>query len=149
MKRRTHIFAELRESFSMALGAIAAHKLRSALTLLGVLIGVFSIIVVMTGMRVMQSNIERQLSSLGSETFMVRKWPGQFFGMSGGDYEKYWKRKNITRDQIEKLSKRANSPLNIGMETGFRANEFATRFKNSVPGVKLYGETPGSFPAHN
>ena len=51
--------AECRESVRMALTAIAAHKLRSALTLLGVMIGVFSIIVVMTAMRVMQSNIER------------------------------------------------------------------------------------------
>jgi ABC-type lipoprotein release transport system permease subunit len=49
----------LRESATMAVTAIAAHKLRSALTLLGVLVGVFSIIVVMTAMRVMQSNIER------------------------------------------------------------------------------------------
>ena len=32
----------------MAMSAVAAHKLRSALTLLGVLVGVFSIIVVMT-----------------------------------------------------------------------------------------------------
>ena len=48
----------MRESFPMAMGAIAAHKLRSALTLLGVLVGVFSIIVVMTAMRVMQSNID-------------------------------------------------------------------------------------------
>ena len=77
----------------MALTAIAAHKLRSALTLLGVLVGVFSIIVVMTAMRVLQSNIERELSSLGSETFMVRKWPGTFFGVSSGDYEKYWRRR--------------------------------------------------------
>ncbi len=38
----------------MAMGAVAAHKLRSALTLLGVLVGVFSIIVVMTAMRAMQ-----------------------------------------------------------------------------------------------
>jgi putative ABC transport system permease protein len=52
-------FGEARESATMAMGAIAAHKLRSALTLLGVLVGVFSIIVVMTAMRVMQSNIER------------------------------------------------------------------------------------------
>ena len=81
---------------------IAAHKLRSALTLLGVLVGVFSIIVVMTAMRVMQSNIERQLSSLGSQTFMVRKWPGTYFGVSSGDLEKYWRRKNIT------LRRRAN-----------------------------------------
>ena len=41
----------------MAIGSIASHKLRSALTLLGVLVGVFSIIVVMTAMRVMQANI--------------------------------------------------------------------------------------------
>ena len=66
----------------MAIGAIAAHKLRSALTLLGVLVGVFSIIVVMTAMRVMQSNIERQLSSLGNQTFMVKKWPGTYYGLS-------------------------------------------------------------------
>lgn len=72
-KALTALFAELRESASMAATAITAHKLRSALTLLGVLVGVFSIIVVMTAMRVLQSNIERQLASLGSETFMVRK----------------------------------------------------------------------------
>ncbi len=148
-KHRTNIFAELRESFSMAIGAITAHKLRSALTLLGVMIGVFSIIVVMTGMRVMQSNIERQLSSLGSETFMVRKFPGAYFGMSSGDYEKFWRRKNITMADIKKLSGRTELPLNIGMEIGLRANDFSTRFKNSVPNVRLYGESPGSFPARN
>ena len=37
--------AEIKESFLMAMSALAAHKLRSALTLLGVLVGVFSIIV--------------------------------------------------------------------------------------------------------
>jgi len=39
----TLLLAEIRESFSMAMNALTAHKLRSALTLLGVLIGVFSI----------------------------------------------------------------------------------------------------------
>ena len=65
MKRGALLFAELRESVAMAMHAIAAHKLRSALTLLGVLIGVFSIIVVMTALRVMQSDIENELSQLG------------------------------------------------------------------------------------
>jgi putative ABC transport system permease protein len=148
-KHKISILGELRESFAMAMGAIAAHKLRSALTLLGVMIGVFSIIVVMTGMRVMQSNIEGQLSSLGSETFMVRKFPGAYFGMSNGDYEKFWRRKNVTMADIKKLSERASSPLNIGMEMSFRANDFSTRFKNSVPNVRLYGESAGSFPARN
>ena len=72
--------AEVKESFSMAMGALTAHKMRSALTLLGVLIGVFSIIIVMTAMRALQSSIESELSSLGANTFQVTKWPGIFVG---------------------------------------------------------------------
>jgi putative ABC transport system permease protein len=149
MKHRHASITEFRESFAMALGAIAAHKLRSALTLLGVLVGVFSIIVVMTAMRVMQSNIERQLSSLGSSTFMIRKMPNSYFGYSSGDYEKYWRRKNITLDVAKRLEEKVSSPLNLGMETAFRAGTFSTRYRSDAPDVKLYGETPGSFPAHN
>ena len=132
----------------MAIGAIAAHKLRSALTLLGVLVGVFSIIVVMTAMRVMESNIERQLSSLGNQTFMVKKWPGTYYGYSG-DLEKYWRRKNITIAQVKRLEDKATLPDNIGMETAFWSGEIKTRYKTSAPTVQLYGETPGSFSAHN
>ena len=140
---------EARESALMALSAIAAHKLRSALTLLGVLVGVFSIIVVMTAMRVLQSNIERQLSSLGGETFMVRKWPGTFIGMSSGDYEKYWRRKNVTLKDGKRLQEKINVPAIIGIESMFWSGEIKTRYKTSAPTVRLYGETPGSFPAHN
>jgi putative ABC transport system permease protein len=147
---RNHIsiFGEVRESCKMAIRAVAAHKLRSALTLLGVLVGVFSIIVVMTGMRVMQSNIERQLSSLGSETFMIRKLPTAYFGFSGS-LEKYWRRKNVTMAQAKQLQDKTALPLNIGIETSFWSGEIKTRYKTSAPTVLLYGETPGSFPAHN
>ena len=143
------IFTELRESWTMAFGAIVAHMLRSALTLLGVMVGVFSIIVVMTAMRVMQSNIERQLSSLGSETFMVRKWPGTFIGVSSGDYEKYWRRKDVTIADGRRLQEKITLPANIGIEAQFWSGEIKTRYKTSAPTVILYGETPGSFPAHN
>ena len=148
---RNHIsiFGEVRESFTMAIGAVAAHKLRSALTLLGVLVGVFSIIVVMTAMRVMQSNIKRQLSSLGSETFMIRKLPHAYFGVSAGGLEKYWRRKNITMAHAKQLQGKTTLPLNIGMETSFWSGEIKTRYKTSAPTVQLFGETPGSFPAHN
>ncbi len=133
----------------MAVSAIAAHKLRSALTLLGVLVGVFSIIVVMTAMRVMQSDIERQLSSLGGDSFMVRKWPGIYFGVSGGDYEKYRRRKNITLSQGRALQDKITLPASIGIESLFWSGEIKTRYRTSAPTVRLYGETPGSFPAHN
>jgi putative ABC transport system permease protein len=150
MNRRVFaIFTEALESASMAVTAIAAHKLRSALTLLGVLVGVFSIIVVMTAMQVLQSNIERQLSSLGGETFMVRKWPGTFFGMSNGDFEKYWRRKNVTMSDGKRLMEKITVPANIGVESSFWSGEIKTRYKTSAPTVRLYGETPGSFAAHN
>src|SRR5437867_6331080 len=107
---------EVKESFLMAMGALAAHKLRSALTLLGVLVGVFSIIVVMTAMRVMQSDIEKQISQLGSKTFMIRKWPGIYFGGPDG-FEKYWRRKNITYAHAKALMERASLPVSVGAET--------------------------------
>ena len=47
------VAAELADAFGMAISAVTAHRLRSSLTLLGVLVGVFSIIVVMTAMRVL------------------------------------------------------------------------------------------------
>ena len=145
----THVLlAEVRESFSMAVGALAAHKLRSALTLLGVLIGVFSIIVVMTAMRVLQNNIESQISSLGSHTFKIQRWPElKFEGPAG--WEKYRRRKNITLAQGKRLADKATLAASIGMETSFWAGEVETRFKKSAPTVTLLGETPGSFPAHN
>jgi putative ABC transport system permease protein len=143
------LLGEIHENFFMAMGALAAHKLRSALTLLGVLVGVFSIIVVMTAMRVMQNNIDSQLSSLGSQTFMIRKWPALYFGGSSGDFEKYWRRKNITLLQGQRLEARTTLPVNIGMENSFWAGEIVTRYKKSAPTVRLFGETPGSFPARN
>jgi len=143
------MLVEARESAAMAVTAIAAHKLRSALTLLGVLVGVFSIIVVMTAMRVMQSNIERDLTSLGGETFMVRKWPGTFWGVSSGDYEKYWRRKDVTMKDGERLMEKMALPGSIGIEARFWSGEIDTRYKTSAPTVRLYGETPGSFVAHN
>src|SRR3569832_2496150 len=78
------LLGEVRESFTMAMSALTAHKLRSALTLLGVLVGVFSIIVVMPAMRVMKSDKKKEISQFGGQTFMVRKWPGGGGGGPGG-----------------------------------------------------------------
>src|ERR1051326_6492766 len=132
-KRTTILAAELHDSFRMAMSALAAHKLRSALTLLGVLVGVFSIIVVMTAMRVMKSDIEREISRLGSQSFMVRKWPGIYFGGPEG-FEKYWRRKNITLAQAQQLESKATLAKAVGFETVFWGGQVETRYKKSAPG---------------
>ena len=146
-KRTTLLLGELRESLAMALHAIAAHKLRSALTLLGVLIGVFSIIVVMTALRVMQNNIESSLSELGINSFMIRKHPMMSFG--GVDWEKVARRKDITLAMGRKLAEQASQPQSIGIETMFWGGQVETRLGQSAPTVQVFGETPGSFPSRN
>jgi putative ABC transport system permease protein len=147
-RRFTSIFKEARESIGMALGAVMAHKLRSCLTLLGVLIGVFSIIVTMTAMRVLKKNIENQISQLGSRTFAVRKWPTVQFG-GGKDWERYWRRKSITLQQGRQLMEKSSLISSVGFEDNFWGGQLETRFAKTPPSVTVYGESPGSFPARN
>jgi putative ABC transport system permease protein len=65
-------FAEI---FRMALSSLRTNRLRSALTMLGVAIGVFSVIGVMTALSVIQGSIESGLSFLGSNIFQFAKYP--------------------------------------------------------------------------
>jgi len=143
----TLLLAELRESFAMAMQAITAHKLRSSLTLLGVLIGVFSIIVVMTALRVMQSDIESKLSQLGINCFSIQKRPGLMF--NDADWERIARRKNITYQMSRRFEERVTTAASIGVEAVFWGGQVETRFAKTAPTVQMYGETPGSFPVHN
>jgi putative ABC transport system permease protein len=140
--------AEVKESLNMALAAIAAHKLRSSLTLLGVMVGVFSIIVVMTAMRVLQKNIESEMSELGVNSFAVSKWPAVYFGGPDG-FEKFWRRKNITLQQARLVEQKADLAVNVGIEDWFWGGEVVSRYAKTPPDVGLTGATPGSFPTKN
>jgi len=140
--------AEVADAFRMAMGALTAHKLRSALTLLGVLVGVFSIIVVMTAMRVMQNNIEQELSQLGSQTFQIRKWPAVYFGGPEG-FEKFWRRKDITLAQTRIVSERATMAQTVGVQSYLWGGEATSRYEKTPPNIALMGGTPGLFPARN
>ena len=145
LKTLTIFRAELTESFMMAAGSLAVHKLRSALTLLGVLVGVFSIIVVMTTMRAMQHFIETNMRQLGGETFVVQKWPE----FNVRDNAKYRRRQDITLRQGLDLQKRATLARYIGLEADFNVNEMTSPYAKAAPNVSLAGETPGSFATQN
>jgi putative ABC transport system permease protein len=142
------LLGEAKESFSMALTALSAHKLRSALTLLGVLIGVFSIIVVMTAMRVLQHSIENNISRLGSQTFSISREPDTVFGDSS-DWQKYQRRQRVTLEQSEKVEAKATLAASVGIEGNFWMGQISTRYAKTAPSAQLLGETAGSFPAHN
>jgi len=142
------IWAEIKESFVMAMSALTTHKLRSSLTLLGVLVGVFSIIVVMTAMRVLQSNIEKELSQLGSHTFQIRKWPAVHFGGPEG-FEKYFRRKNLTLAHGKVVMEKATLARSVGLESYLWSGEAISRYDKTPPNVNLVGATPGGFSTRN
>jgi len=86
------------EIIAMALNSLGANKLRSALTMVGITIGVFSVISVMTAIGALQNSIENGLSFLGSNIFQFAKYPANM-SASGNVKKKYENRRNITYRQ--------------------------------------------------
>ncbi len=89
----------------IALRSLVANKLRSILTLIGVIIGVMTVIAVVSVISGMNRYVEAEISSMGSTTFLIRK-----FGMITSDEE--WlqqrQRKNLTFADMEAV--RDNCP---------------------------------------
>ena len=87
-----------REIIAMALSSLGANKLRSALTMTGITIGVFSVISVMTAIGALQSSIESGISFLGSNIFQFAKYPANV-SAGGRAQKKYENRRNINYRQ--------------------------------------------------
>src|SRR5512138_3967861 len=67
------------DTLRMCTRALVSNKLRSTLTLVGIVAGVASIIAVMTAISVVQGTMEREMSVLGAQVFQVQKWPAGGF----------------------------------------------------------------------
>lgn len=84
------------ESFNMSISAIKAHKLRSFLTMLGIIIGISSVICVVALARGSQENILEGINKMGVSTITI--FPGRGFGDRGSA-----KRKNFNIEDINIL----------------------------------------------
>jgi len=102
----------LRESFLFALHEIAANKLRTILSLLGITIGIFAIISVFTIFDSMENYVRKNIESLGENVIFIKKWP-QFEFNPDYPWWDYWKRPTVKIDELKKLEKRSN-----GMDYG-------------------------------
>jgi putative ABC transport system permease protein len=84
------LFAKLvRESYLFAVTALRVNKLRTILSLLGITIGIFTIISVFTVFDSMEMTIRSSVESLGNNVLFIQKWPWSF----GSDYP-WWKYMN-------------------------------------------------------
>ena len=123
------------ESFWMAIDAIRKNKLRSSLTLLGISIGVFSVIGVMTAIRTLESSIASGLNVFATNTFVIQKYPEISFGSN----REYRKRKNIDFPQYQKFKSRSTLPILVSVLEGTSVRN--VRYKDRI--VKNYVDLIG------
>ena len=133
------------EALKMAQTAIASHKLRSFLTLIGIIAGVASIIAVMTAISVVQTTIENELSVLGTTTFQVQKWAAGG-PISQEEARKIQKRRPILVEHANAIREKVKSVDLVGAEL-WSYNHIA-KYKNRQTNQDLImcGGTPEYAP---
>src|SRR3990170_3300441 len=135
------------DTLFLSVGAILANKLRSALTLVGIVAGVASIIAVMTGLAVVQGTLEREMSVLGAQVFQVQKWPAGGFH-SAEERRRAMRRPPVTLENAKAIRDHVGTVDLVGSEIwdfGFAAEY---RGETTNPNLSIVGGTP-EYPPNN
>ncbi|TEU06228.1 MAG: FtsX-like permease family protein [Candidatus Aminicenantes bacterium] len=119
------------ESVSMAMGSLWSNKLRTFLTLLGIIIGVLTIIAVVSIIQGLNNYVYTQFAFFGANDFTVSK-----FSMTGGsikEYREMMKRKNLTLDEMRLLRRKCQSCELIGASVSTtRTVKFSNQYLKDV-----------------
>jgi putative ABC transport system permease protein len=124
----------LKESFLFAFEALRQNKLRTILSLLGITIGIMTIVSVFSAVDTLRNNIQSSVEKLGSNTIYIQKWP-----WTGGPDFPWWK--YISRPQpslrdYDKLRERLQGAEGISYEIGI--GNRTIKFKNnSIEGAQI------------
>lgn len=125
------------ESVSMAMNSLWSNKLRTLLTLLGIIIGVFTIIAVVSIIQGLNNFVYTQFAFYGANDFSVRKF--SMGSISLKEWREMLKRKNLTMDDMRLLRRQCESCELIGASTG---TSRTVKFRNqSLKDVSISGVT--------
>lgn len=126
------------ESFNIALTSIRVNKMRSALTLLGIIIGVMTIIAMQSLITGMRNSVRKQASVLSSDVFQVQKYPS----IGTGDWSKYKNRKDLTIEEANAVRAKVTAAENVGAEVWNFGREIRRGEKKTLPSIRIVGVTP-------
>jgi len=130
---------EIKESIQMALGSLKAHKMRSILTTLGIIIGVTTVIGMLSITQGLKKSVEDQVSTLGTNTFIVRKFPAII--TSGKQWRQYSRRKNFTYQDALAIQELCPSVQLVAPDIDIYPGE-AIRYRSEVTRrVPIWGVT--------
>ena len=124
------------ESLLFALNALTVNKIRTLLSLLGITIGIFSIISVFTIFDSLENAIKSEINSLGNDVIFIQKWPWAM----GGDYPwwKYYQRPEPKLREMDELIKRANTVEDVAFMVSVSRNiYFENNSMENIPVVAV------------
>jgi putative ABC transport system permease protein len=102
------------EAFRLAMQSLWANKLRSMLTLLGVIIGVASVITVVTLTNGAKQFVTSKLNTYGAATVTVNKMPDNF--MTIEEYMEFQKRKDVLYDDYRAILEECTLCASVGAQ---------------------------------
>ena len=124
------------EAFKLALQSLWANKLRSILTLLGVVIGVASVITVVTLTNGAKSFVTTKINTFGASVVTITKMPDTFITLE--EYLEFQKRKNITYDDYRAVLSDCRTCVTVGAQrnvTGKVVYQTRSTTDTSIRGV--------------
>ncbi len=122
------------EAVRVALSSLHANKMRTALTLLGMIIGVFAIVTSVTAVKVIDVYFQDRMSMLGSNTFTISRDPA--INVSGRSNRS---RRNLTYEQVQRLEATMQEPVFISVQTYFGSGIVRYESLETDPSVALIG----------
>jgi len=136
---------QILEIIKVALSSLHANKLRSSLTIVGIIVGIFSIIAISTVIEMLQTSIEKGVSQLGQNTFQIQKWPAVQTG-GPGEAAKYRNRPDITLEEFYLLKEKLVEAKSVGAEQWNFGKVIKAGNRETNPNVQVSGVTPDAFP---
>ncbi len=128
------------ESFRFAVNELRVNLMRTVLSLLGVTIGIFAIIGVLTVVDSLESSLKASLSFIGDKVIRVEKFPWIF--ENNYPWWNYYKRPMASFEEYEFLQENLNLQNGICL-FAIRWNVVVKHENNSIGGTALYGVTYG------
>lgn len=129
----------------LAFESLKTNRLRTLLTVLGIVVGIFSIIVVMTIITMLQNTIEDGFQFLSKNTFEIRKYPA----IQRGHNDKIRNRKDITLNDYYRFEELMTDAKIVGAMLGDGGKVVKYGSEETNPNIYCVGVTQGVYSTLN
>jgi putative ABC transport system permease protein len=136
---------EFREAIKIALQSLWANKMRSILTLIGVVIGVASVIMIVTMINGANTYVATKVYGYGADVFTASRMPQVI--LSSEDYLKYQKRKILRMDDYDAVARQCTACTVVGAEVSKTGNVVSSH--QSATEVNVRGWTTDMLTLYN